>query len=463
MLDALVASDGTGAHPHVRAGALSSGPDAMRNLADAVHFLCLLHGRHPGVIDNAARKAVDGALAKLRSTWSASTQPIYVDAAKAGRTAAAKWTERSSPDLVAAATAGGGYHEKAIGYLAAQGGLLETMGALAEIAIARLDGAAMPARSAVVRAEADADAGSSLFDDLLSSIGTAIGAELLASLVAALTASKKPTSAAAMLAALGPNSTKAEAESALAAVLGAQANRIDNWSGKVLDLTTKQAAAQANEDANRRNTDPNRNPAELAESWFVENVDAGGREECDECLDESRKGFVALASVTSWPGERLCEGRCRCVAVWHTAAEVAAGEAVSLAANGRAVGHASETRAEKYADIDFSPPAGVRTECRKGVDWYEAGEGGDGLRPETVRWARKLRDGDDITPAKAKKMRAWLARHEVDKQGTGFSPGEDGYPSPGRVAWALWGGDPAVGWSSKLVARMEAADENDGG
>ena len=33
----------------------------MRNLADAVHFLCLLHGRHPGVIDNAARKAVDPA------------------------------------------------------------------------------------------------------------------------------------------------------------------------------------------------------------------------------------------------------------------------------------------------------------------------------------------------------------------------------------------------------------------
>jgi hypothetical protein len=61
LLDSLVANDGTGAHPHVRSGALSSGPEAMRNLADAVHFLCLLHGRYPGVIDNAARKAVDPA------------------------------------------------------------------------------------------------------------------------------------------------------------------------------------------------------------------------------------------------------------------------------------------------------------------------------------------------------------------------------------------------------------------
>ncbi|MGB3845750.1 MAG: hypothetical protein WA940_07760 [Sphingopyxis sp.] len=59
MLDALVAGEGTGAHRHVRSGALSNGAEAMRNLADAVHFLCLLHGRHPGVIDSAARKAVD--------------------------------------------------------------------------------------------------------------------------------------------------------------------------------------------------------------------------------------------------------------------------------------------------------------------------------------------------------------------------------------------------------------------
>ncbi len=64
LLDNLVACEGTGAHPHLKSGALSSGPDAMRNLADAVHFLCLLHGRYPGVIDSAARKAVDPASRK---------------------------------------------------------------------------------------------------------------------------------------------------------------------------------------------------------------------------------------------------------------------------------------------------------------------------------------------------------------------------------------------------------------
>ena len=75
LLDAIVASDGTGAHPHVRSGALSSGPDAMRNLADAVHFLCLLHGRYPGVIDNAARKAVDPA----SRAWMDQAAAAFVD------------------------------------------------------------------------------------------------------------------------------------------------------------------------------------------------------------------------------------------------------------------------------------------------------------------------------------------------------------------------------------------------
>lgn len=58
-LDMLVAAEGSGAHRYVQSGKLSRGPDALRNLADAVHFLAALHGRHPGVVDHAARKGVD--------------------------------------------------------------------------------------------------------------------------------------------------------------------------------------------------------------------------------------------------------------------------------------------------------------------------------------------------------------------------------------------------------------------
>lgn len=61
ILDLLVAKDGTGAHGYVTSGTLIAPPDARRNLADAVHYLGVLHGRHPGVVDHAATKTADGA------------------------------------------------------------------------------------------------------------------------------------------------------------------------------------------------------------------------------------------------------------------------------------------------------------------------------------------------------------------------------------------------------------------
>ena len=45
-------------------------------------------------------------------------------------------------------------------------------------------------------------------------------------------------------------------------------------------------------------------------------------------------------------------------------------------------------------------------------------------------------------------MRSFFARHTPDKKAEGFSRGEDGYPSPGRVAWDAWGGDPAQSWAN---------------
>ena len=47
----------------------------------------------------------------------------------------------------------------------------------------------------------------------------------------------------------------------------------------------------------------------------------------------------------------------------------------------------------------------------------------------------------------------------MDKQGKGFSPGEDGYPSNGRVAWAAWGGDAGKSWSDARSNRIKKARE----
>ena len=100
-------------------------------------------------------------------------------------------------------------------------------------------------------------------------------------------------------------------------------------------------------------------------------------------------------------------------------------------------------------------PDGVRAELRRGLAWVEDGHGGDGLKPQTIREARALAGGAPMSRDKAVRMRAWLARHAVDSEGKGYRPGEPGYPSPGRVAWALWGGDPAVAWSDRVVNYYE--------
>ena len=113
----------------------------------------------------------------------------------------------------------------------------------------------------------------------------------------------------------------------------------------------------------------------------------------------------------------------------------------------------------RYDHIDFSPPAGVRSEAQKGLDWRaEYGRGGTAVG---VARARDLSNGTNISPDTAKRMSSYFARHEVDKQGEGWSPGEDGFPSAGRIAWALWGGDAGQAFASKLVKQINAADEED--
>ena len=58
---ARVANAGSARHPQLAALLAASGPNAARDLADAVHLLCNLYGRHPGLIDLALRACAAGA------------------------------------------------------------------------------------------------------------------------------------------------------------------------------------------------------------------------------------------------------------------------------------------------------------------------------------------------------------------------------------------------------------------
>ena len=115
--------------------------------------------------------------------------------------------------------------------------------------------------------------------------------------------------------------------------------------------------------------------------------------------------------------------------------------------------------AAKYDHIDFSPPAGVRSEAQKGLDWRsEYGRGGTEVG---IARARDLSNGTNISPDTARRMKAFFDRHQGNEGKPGWSPGDDGFPSNGRIAHSLWGGDAGYAWSRKLVEQLNAADEED--
>ena len=58
---ACVLEHGSASHLYVRSAELLIAPDSTRNLADAVHFLCTIHGRYPGIVDHAASRCEDPA------------------------------------------------------------------------------------------------------------------------------------------------------------------------------------------------------------------------------------------------------------------------------------------------------------------------------------------------------------------------------------------------------------------
>ena len=85
-LIACVAEQGSAAHPYLASEALLTGPDAARNLSDAVHHLCTLHGRHPGVVDHAAGHRTDPA---ARSWFALNSDGFAAERASLARLAVA--------------------------------------------------------------------------------------------------------------------------------------------------------------------------------------------------------------------------------------------------------------------------------------------------------------------------------------------------------------------------------------
>jgi HK97 family phage major capsid protein len=93
------------------------------------------------------------------------------------------------------------------------------------------------------------------------------------------------------------------------------------------------------------------------------------------------------------------------------------------------------------------------SEAERGLAWRrEFGRGGTEVG---IARARDISNGKNLSESTVKRMYSFFARHEVDKKAEGFRPGEEGYPSNGRIAWALWGGDAGFSWSKRIAERLD--------
>ena len=114
----------------------------------------------------------------------------------------------------------------------------------------------------------------------------------------------------------------------------------------------------------------------------------------------------------------------------------------------KALAYGMEYKAEGH-----KPTETMAAEAARGLEWRrEFNRGGTEVG---VARARDISNRKSLSNDTVKRMVSYFARHEVDKQGQGWSPGETGYPSAGRIAWALWGGDPGRAWANKIAKQID--------
>jgi len=114
----------------------------------------------------------------------------------------------------------------------------------------------------------------------------------------------------------------------------------------------------------------------------------------------------------------------------------------------------AEERQEGYAPTD-----GMVSEARRGLEWRAAyGRGGTAVG---VARARDIVNRRRLSRNTVARMASYFARHAIDRRAQGFRPGEPGYPSAGRIAWALWGGDPGVTFARAILSDERSLHDAD--
>ena len=226
-----------------------------------------------------ARSRVGAALDKLEAQWRAATAPMYSRTAQLGRDRAAEYTH--APVVEDWSARGAAYGDKAMFYLTTTGGLIADL------------------RMQV--------------NDLLTRATTLDGQRSKLEVV--------------------PGVEESVLLAAVQNVFSTNEHRIDNWSGKLVELANEVFTGGMSEGASNPGsggTSPAGEPV-AAEEWWVEWVAVGDEKMCPTCAREGAASFRQISELHVVPGgSPECRARCRCVLVWWTRDEVKSGTAVSL-------------------------------------------------------------------------------------------------------------------------------------
>jgi len=111
------------------------------------------------------------------------------------------------------------------------------------------------------------------------------------------------------------------------------------------------------------------------------------------------------------------------------------------------------------SDLKLVPTDTMSNNAKRGLELRkEFNRGGTQVG---VTRANQLVNKQRLSPDTVLRMFSFFSRHEVDKQGRGFNSGSDGYPSAGKIAWLLWGGDAGFSWATSKRNQIMKEREKD--
>ncbi len=125
----------------------------------------------------------------------------------------------------------------------------------------------------------------------------------------------------------------------------------------------------------------------------------------------------------------------------------------------KSLNNSIETRA-----VDLSAPAFMKKNMERGLD--NLNKAGSGLTSKTIRDARNIINTGKVSPAKARLMFPWHARHLSDLKREKSNPNDPDTWRGSDVAFLLWGSNPwsnpmqAGDWAKRKVEQLNKEDRS---